>query len=109
MVRHSSNGWHWPRQSASELFFPSFLTIPSILIIARALRSCHLLNKLPEGTYLTLDSVMLGDNSLERTYFVDVAREGGSGIVELGLELSENWCGVMWIARLIRGGGSNGG
>jgi hypothetical protein len=55
-------------------------------------------------TYLMLDSVVLGDNFLERTYFVDVTCEEGLGIVELGLELGENWCGVMWIARLIQGG-----
>jgi hypothetical protein len=69
-----------------ELVFLFLLAIPSILIIARALRGCCLLNKLPEDTDLTLDSVVLGDNSLERTYFVDVAHEGGLGIMEVGLE-----------------------
>ena len=52
-----------------------------------------LLNKLPEDAELTLDSVALGDNSLELTCFVDVARERGLGIVEPALELRENGYG----------------
>jgi hypothetical protein len=47
---------------------------------------------LPEYMYLTLDSVVLGDNFLNRTHFVDVACEGGLAMVELGLELRESGC-----------------
>jgi len=46
-----------------------------------------------------LNSVMLGDNDLERVYFVNVAGEGGLGVVELGLECCENGrggrCGLL--------------
>lgn len=45
-----------------EVFF-FFLVILSILIITRVFRG-YLLNKLLEDTDLTLDSVVLGDNSL---------------------------------------------
>jgi hypothetical protein len=69
-------------RKAAELFFP-----PSILVIARALCNCQLLNKLSEGTDLTLYSIVLGNNAPKRTYFVDVASEEGLGMVELGLEL----------------------
>lgn len=36
-----------------------------------------------------LDSVMLGDNSLKRAPFADVAREGELGAVESGLGFCE--------------------
>ena len=77
----------------ARVFFPFLLAIPSILIIARALHGRCLLNKVPEDADLTLDSVVLGDNTLERTCFVDVARAGGLDIVELGLELCEKMYG----------------
>jgi hypothetical protein len=77
---------------------------PPILIIARALRGRCVLNKLPEDTDLKLDSVVLGDNSLGCTCFVDVACEGGLGIVELGLELHGTGTGVIWIVRADSGG-----
>ena len=76
---------------STELF--SFLAISPTIIIARALLSHHLLKKLPENADLTLDSVVISDNAFERMYFVDVAREGGLGIMELGLDLREKWCG----------------
>jgi hypothetical protein len=60
--------------------------IPPIHIITRALHSCLLVNKLPEGT-----DFMLGDIALKCTYIVDVACEG-LGIMELGLELCDNRC-----------------
>ena len=66
--------------------------IPHIHIIARALHGSCLLNKLPKDTDPHLDSVVLGDNTLERTYIVEMAREGRLDIVEPSLELSENWC-----------------
>jgi len=51
-----------------------------------------LLNKLSEGADLMLYSIMLSNNALERMYFVNMACEGGLGMVELGLELCENRC-----------------
>ena len=53
-----------------------------------------------------LDSVVLGDDSLERAHFVDIAHEGGLGIVELDLELCESGCGGQCgLIRGILGGG----
>lgn len=93
MVQYSSNYRHRPRNKRRRTLLPLCPHVPSILIIARAPGSRRLLNKLPEGTDLTLDSVVLGNNALKCTYFVDVARKGGLGIVELGLKLCENGCG----------------
>ena len=64
----------------TKLFFPFFLAIPSVITITQALRG-RLLNQLPEYTGFTRDSVVPGDNSLKRTRFIDMACEGGLGIM----------------------------
>jgi hypothetical protein len=67
--------------SLTTELFSFFLTILPILTITRAFRGRHLLHKLPEYADLTLDSIVLGNNPLERTHFIGAHREGGLGIV----------------------------
>jgi len=71
------NHHHRPQQThhqcTTKLFFP-FLSIPSTLAITRVRRRRRLLKKLPGYTDLTLDSVVLGNNSLKCMH--DMAQEG---------------------------------
>jgi hypothetical protein len=47
------------------------------------------LNELPQETNFPLDSVVLGDDTIECAYLVNVAGEGGLRFVELGLEIGK--------------------
>jgi hypothetical protein len=52
-------------------------------------QSSRLLHQLPQQRNLTLNSIVLGDNALQLTDFLDEGYERGMGVVQLGSEVAE--------------------